>query len=113
MIYTWQKGLWERLLAQVERLPHALLLAGPAGGGKSDFAQSLAARLLCERAGGLAESCGSCPSCKWFQAGNHPDFRLVEPGGGEADEIEADEIEAEPERVKNDPSRSVFTRFAN
>lgn len=97
MNYSWHKELWDRLIEQVGRLPHALLLAGPQGGGKMAFAQALAARLLCERASGNTEACGNCPSCNWFSAGNHPDFRLIEPGGDEAEDIE---VESEPATQK-------------
>lgn len=90
MIFSWQNDLWTQLLGQPERIPHALLLAGPTGGGKTAFAQSLAARLLCETATGLNEACGTCPSCNWFQTGNHPDFRLIEPGSDESEDSETD-----------------------
>ncbi len=92
MIYSWNKKLWDRVIEQIGRLPHALLLAGPQGGGKMAFAQALAARLLCEVANGNTEACGNCPSCNWFSAGNHPDFRMIEPGG---DEVEGVEVESE------------------
>lgn len=85
MIFDWQKLTWAQLLSRTDRLPHALLLAGPSGGGKREFALALAARLLCESAVGDAAACGACPACGWFASGNHPDFRLVEPGGGEAE----------------------------
>ena len=43
------------------RLPHALLLHGPEGVGKSEVARSLASALLCgERAEGSAWGCGRC-----------------------------------------------------
>ncbi len=99
MIFPWQQASWERLLGRLDRLPHALLLAGPQGGGKSAFAQTLAARLLCEKATGLAPACGQCAPCGWFAAGNHPDFRRVEPGGENGSDEEADG-EADPSGPK-------------
>lgn len=57
------------------------------------FAQALSARLLCEKASGSAEACGQCASCNWFSTGNHPDFRLIEPG---SDESEDPDVETEP-----------------
>lgn len=83
MIFSWHKKTWARLLARLEQMPHALLLTGPQGGGKSEFASALAARLLCEKAVGTAFACGKCLPCGWFASGNHPDFRLVEPGNAE------------------------------
>lgn len=66
-------------MSDLERLPHALLLHGPEGVGKALFAETLAARLLCETAQGAAFACGECEGCKWFASGNHPDFHLVLP----------------------------------
>ena len=81
----WQEQELRALLARRERFPHALLVAGPAGIGKSIFAQALAQGLLCESPrDGLA--CGACPACNWFSQGNHPDFRQVVPAAVEEDE---------------------------
>ncbi|MDD5296512.1 MAG: DNA polymerase III subunit delta' [Rhodocyclaceae bacterium] len=89
-LYPWQKEIWNRLLSDLDHLPHALLLHGPEGSGKSLFAETLAARLLCETAQGSAFACGECQACNWFALGNHPDFRLVQP------ESEDEPAEAEP-----------------
>lgn len=66
------------------RLPHAVLLAGPAGLGKLDLAREMAAVLLCLQAGPEASSndtnpmaCGHCRSCQLFRSGAHPDFRYL------------------------------------
>ncbi|WP_172955052.1 DNA polymerase III subunit delta' [Sterolibacterium denitrificans] len=81
-----------------DKLPHALLLAGPAGLGKQAFAMAMAARLLCEaplaqgEAGALA--CGCCSSCNWLATGNHPDFRLVQPEAAEEAGMDEGEQEA-------------------
>lgn len=98
MIYSWQKELWSRLIEQADRLPHALLLGGPQGGGKMDFSRALAARLLCEKASGIDEACGKCPSCIWFSAGNHPDFRLIEPGSDESEGMDGDSEPLSPKK---------------
>ncbi|MBS1136637.1 MAG: holB [Proteobacteria bacterium] len=79
MIYSWQQETWDKLTGTLERLPHALLLAGPPGSGKRDFAEALSQRLLCESSRGSSAACGECASCNWFKCGNHPDFRLVVP----------------------------------
>jgi DNA polymerase-3 subunit delta' len=63
----------------LERLPHALLLVGPAGVGKSAFARQLAALLLCESVTAAYTACGACLACRWLAADNHPDFRCVIP----------------------------------
>ena len=77
-VHPWQADLWQRLTAERERLPHALLLHGPAGIGKRDLAMELAKWLLCHKPAPTG-ACGACPSCLWFEQGGHPDFRLIEP----------------------------------
>ncbi|MBU3022726.1 DNA polymerase III subunit delta' [Aestuariibacter sp. A3R04] len=57
-------------------LHHALLLSGPAGLGKQDFAYALAESILCKTPGKTG-ACGLCQSCHLFAAGNHPDFHLL------------------------------------
>ncbi len=66
-------------MREPERLPHALLFAGPEGVGKRDFARALALRLLCERAQGAEQACGECQACRWALAHNHPDLNVVTP----------------------------------
>jgi DNA polymerase-3 subunit delta' len=57
------------------RLAHALLLSGPAGTGKLDFAREMASGLLCLE--GSMPGCGGCRSCQLLSTGAHPDFRLL------------------------------------
>lgn len=65
-----------------------MLLAGPAGVGKSHFAAALVQRILCEAPREAADcACGICSSCHLFAAGNHPDFRHVIP---EAEALDAE-----------------------
>lgn len=84
--YSWQEDLWRRLMVQPERLPHALLLEGPRGIGKRDFALALAAARLCETPNSSSQACGQCPACHWIAQGAHPDLRLLEPLTGDSDE---------------------------
>lgn len=61
---TGHEGVKERLrqMADSDRIPHALLLEGPAGTGKHALARAFVQYLHCTaRHGG--DSCGSCPSC--------------------------------------------------
>ena len=95
--YEWHREEWRELLSKAGRLPHAILLGGAEGLGKSAFGQALAAHLLCERVGGELEdgiACGVCSSCNWLLSGNHPDFRLVQPE--EANSEDAGDDIAEP-----------------
>lgn len=79
--YPWQQAQWQQLQQrhQQQRLPHALLLEGPAGMGKLHFAEALAQSLLCEQPQNHGEACGGCRSCRLFVAGSHPDYRPVQP----------------------------------
>ncbi|MCK9283498.1 MAG: DNA polymerase III subunit delta' [Rhodocyclaceae bacterium] len=74
--FDWQSYLWKNFWRQSETLHHALLLSGPEGIGKGRFATAVAARLLCERRESHS-ACGECDACRWFAAGNHPDYRKV------------------------------------
>lgn len=94
-LFPWQEAVWARLLSGVARLPHALLLHGPEGGGKARFAEALAARLLCDTAQGSEFACGRCRPCTWLKSGNHPDFRLLVP-----------ESEEESESAEGDAAKS-------
>lgn len=60
---------------QAARLAHGYLFSGPGGVGKKTFARRLAQSLLCETPKAtLLGYCGTCPGCKLFAAGTHPDF---------------------------------------
>ncbi|MDG4550873.1 MAG: DNA polymerase III subunit delta' [Candidatus Contendobacter sp.] len=77
----WHRDLWRRWRERraAGRLPHALLLSGPAGLGKGLFARRLARALLCDRPDAEGEACGQCRSCRLFRAGSHPDHSVVRP----------------------------------
>jgi DNA polymerase-3 subunit delta' len=79
MPYPWQKRTWKQLLELRSRLPHALLIHGPAGIGKLTLAEEFTQFLLCEATGELRAPCRRCDGCRWFLAGSHPDFRRLEP----------------------------------
>ena len=48
-LYSWQEAAWAQLHREAARMPHALLLHGPAGIGKFAFAKALSQSLLCLR----------------------------------------------------------------
>ncbi len=68
-----------RLQGRGNNLPHALLLIGQKGLGKFALAREFAASLLCEQPAVQGKACGKCQACHWFEQGNHPDFRLLQP----------------------------------
>ena len=94
-LLPWQSAPWRQLMQMRERFPHALLLHGPEGIGKTRFAEGLAQSLLCERPQPDGQACGACLACGWFQQYAHPDYRRVRPEI--LDESAAsDDSEAEP-----------------
>ena len=67
---------WLTRAYTADRLPHGLIFAGPIGVGKATTSRALGAVMLCENPKGV-NACGKCASCIAFEAGNHPDFRVV------------------------------------
>ena len=78
----WQQGVVDRLasLGHQEKLPHALLLTGAKGLGKTQLAATLAAGLLCKEP--TFNPCGSCEACRLVGGGAHGDFRWIAPDEG-------------------------------
>jgi DNA polymerase-3 subunit delta' len=111
-LLPWNVEVWSRLIERRAALPHAILIQGRTGLGKTQLALSLAKRLLCEVAQGAEMGCGACPSCGWFEQGNHPDFRLLQPdalGVAEAGEGPGgrDSAEASSKQIRIDQVRDL------
>jgi DNA polymerase III subunit delta' len=98
--YPWHAEALRQLLADRARLPHALLLTGRAGIGKTEFARALAAAVLCETPRDRL-ACGNCASCHWFSQGNHPDFREIVPEASEEETEAEDGAPAKAEKPKS------------
>jgi DNA polymerase III delta' subunit len=61
-----------------DKLPHALIFAGPRGVGKASVARVLGATWLCEQADEHTDApCGKCEACRAVAADSHPDFHVV------------------------------------
>lgn len=74
------------------RLPHALLLTGPRGGGKNSLARALAATLNCSNPAEDGGPCGQCPSCQKMAKDIHPDLISLGPTG-KARQIKMEDIQ--------------------
>jgi len=61
-----------------DRLPHAMLFAGPQGVGKATMALLLAQALNCQVVG-PANTCGKCISCSKIARAIHPDVVWIAP----------------------------------
>jgi DNA polymerase III delta prime subunit len=61
------------------RLPHTVLIEGEAGTGRGDFARALARAILC---GADSRPCGICRHCVKTEKDIHPDFEVLQGGGG-------------------------------
>jgi DNA polymerase-3 subunit delta' len=96
----WHDAVLSRLRSAwtQQRLPHALLLHGAAGLGKSVFARWLARLALCDSPRSPAAPCETCASCKLTRAGTHPDFLLIEPIEDKRT-ISVDQIRAASEKI--------------
>ncbi len=79
MTPEWLKPQMSALQAAraADRLPHALLIHDAAGAGGDWLARWAAQLTLCTNAS--AAPCGNCASCRRVEAGQHPDFVVVQP----------------------------------
>ncbi len=89
------------------RIPHALLLHGPAGIGKFMLARAFAQYIHCQSPTSDGEPCGICPSCLQHQSFNHVDTIYVFPVAKldkmKYPPISADFMEEFKEYVKTNP----------
>lgn len=69
---------WAQLQKNLARhcLPHALLLVAPQHGAVSDFADRMAAAILCSHE---EKPCGECKSCHLVTLTEHPDLNYLQP----------------------------------
>jgi DNA polymerase-3 subunit delta' len=104
-MHSWNQPILDSLARRVERLPHALLIYGPRGVGKLALAERVAQFLLCESE--AKKPCGTCDACRWFLAGNHPDFRRLEPEALAKEPPPSESEEEGPARRTKQPSIEI------
>jgi len=80
-LLPWQTAQWQQLSDRhrQDKLPHAVLLNGPAGLGKHQFAEQFAKSLLCNDRLADGSACGQCRGCLLLKAESHPDLIRIEP----------------------------------
>ena len=80
-LYPWQQDQWDYFirLQQSNTLPHAILLSGPEGIGKHDFANNICEAILCQQVADTGFACGQCKHCLLMEANTYPDFVHVQP----------------------------------
>lgn len=82
---SWHRNFWAKQFP-IGLSAQSLLLVAPRGSGEADFARTLAKASLCPTPLPTGLPCEVCDDCRWFDAGSHPDFRLIDvPGPGDAD----------------------------
>ncbi len=116
-IFPWLVPALRELDSRRGALPHALLIQGRTGLGKTALALAFAQGLLCERPGEGERPCGACEGCLWFSQGNHPDFRLIQPEAlDESPEPDAEsrrrDAEAASRQIRIDQIRDVQALLA-
>jgi DNA polymerase III subunit delta' len=79
LLHPWNATRAASFASDRQRLPHALLFAGPKGLGKNAVAAWLAQLLLCINPSDVGDPCGHCQGCRLFAAGSHPDLHVVQP----------------------------------
>ncbi|MBI5331229.1 MAG: DNA polymerase III subunit delta' [Betaproteobacteria bacterium] len=104
-LHPWNRARFRQLTADPAHMPHAILLSGAKGVGKLELALELARWLLCQRPHAEG-ACGDCDACNWFDQGNHPDFRRVEPKTEDEAE-EGVENEAKPKTKPKKGARPI------
>ncbi len=91
-------------MADASRVPHALLLEGPAGAGKFMLARAFAQYIHCEHPEG-GDSCGHCNSCLQHSTFNHIDTIFSYPVVKKASKpaVSADYIEEFKQMLSDRP----------
>ncbi len=89
------------------RPPHAILLVGPSGVGKTTLADDLAAALLCRAADPVARPCRTCRACRMVAGGNHPDLHRLGPEGAAGQVVIGDPADPKASRGVRDLVREL------
>ena len=69
------KAATEKFIAEGS-IPHAILIEGDIGTGRTTLAKHIAAAAVC---GNVLAPCNNCRNCDLTNSGNHPDIIFVSP----------------------------------
>jgi DNA polymerase-3 subunit delta' len=70
-----------RAMIAAPRVPHAIMIGGPAGVGKTTLALDLAAGLLCDATNPADRPCRACRGCRLVDSNGHADLHRLVPSG--------------------------------
>jgi DNA polymerase-3 subunit gamma/tau len=88
-------------------LPHAYLLTGPKGTGKTTTARLIAKIFNCEKPSASGEPCGNCEQCKSIARGQHLDVREIDA----ASNTGVDNIRELRDSIALTPSTGTFAVY--
>jgi DNA polymerase III subunit delta' len=108
----WSTRGHQSALAAVTRMaagpaPHAVLIVGPPGVGKTTLAGDAAAALLCQATDPADRPCRGCRACRLVAAGNHPDLHRLSPVGAGGQVVIGDSRDAGAARGVRDLIRDL------
>lgn len=111
-LFPWHRSAWTQLQLLRQRMPHAILLHGAEGTGKTLFAEQFAQSLLCETPRPDGHACLECASCAWFSQYSHPDYRRVRPElldeeDGSAGELDSADSDKKAAKASKAPSKEI------
>ncbi len=77
-LYPWLQAVFTDIVSALQHSQHhAWLIHSKQGMGKQNLAHHLSKYLLCEQQEQALQACSACPSCQLFEAGNHPDWHII------------------------------------
>lgn len=104
-----RRKLLESIFVSAKDIPHAFLLVGPKGTGKTSTARIIAKVLNCESnvfagKGKMAEACGTCSSCVDIQKGRFLDLIELDAASNRG----IDDVRALREQIGYSPARGRY-----